>query len=138
MNAYTFVTTNFMFLKHPNLNTVIDITAAYCDLREEIKGESRNLRFLSRHPLSQELALETVVRCIRSYNDFCPQAMVEVIKIFGDAKYYFAREASVALYIIPDKGLNLDNLTERIKATLCDEFSYVHFFGNGAFRLWWD
>jgi hypothetical protein len=64
--------------------------------------------------------------------------MQAVIKIFGNGKYYFAREGSVALYIIPETSVDLDGIKELLEATACDQCSYEPFFGSGAFRLWWD
>jgi hypothetical protein len=112
---------------------VDQILCAFADSHDGLK-EERNLNFFCNHAFDRELAIKIAERCIVDYNFFNAKTMEQVINLFGDALYYFARENSACIYIRPLKNVWLSNAKkEEIK---WDEFTFDS--NLQMFRIWWD
>lgn len=123
-------------------NTVLPkVLNAYADcLPEHVDqdGLERDLDFLSRDPVSLELATKIMLAaCPDGYNGFNASAMLKIGAIFGDdCLVFLARESSVCIYIKPIKGNVWLDRGGKSMSQLADE---VCFDANlGMFRLWWD
>lgn len=134
MRAYELSRRLFSDLEDLSALTAIEsILVAYSDSHD--LEDHRNLNCFVKHGFYEDLALEVVQKCIKSYNAFDAQAFLHVLKYFGHGtKYYFAREGSVCIYVKPGSNFWIERFIPR--EAQVDEFSYEAQLN--LFRLWWD
>lgn len=115
-----------------------EIIEAYSDCNKS--GGERNLDFFSDYPLSANEFKSIASKAIpMGYNYFdSNNTPDELVEIFGKgAKFHFAREGSVCVYVkAKSKHINVDKIPIIVDQLNADE---CHFDNSKLmFRFWWD